>query len=101
VGDGDYEGAEIGRPGRRRLKHAGEIQSFVGVSDHVSKARCPDEPVGQRLIDHTGRLQSAKCVGVALGRPGAVRDARRDRQVNHHLRGLPEMQDDDVGGVRR
>ena len=81
--------------------HAGQVEALVCVRDDVSEAGRSHKPIGQRLRDDSRPLQASKRVAIALWRSGPVRHTRRDRQVDHNLRGLPQMEDDGICRIAR
>ena len=71
------------------------------MSDHVPEARSPAQPRGESIVDDTGDGKPPEGLGIAGGRSQIEMEAGRHSHIDHHLHGLPEMQDHRIRGVRR
>ncbi len=73
------------------------------MHDEIAEAGGPREPLGQFPRDDLGVREASERVGVGGRAAQSQPHARRHRQVDHHLNGLPQVQDDRVrsGGLRQ
>ncbi|MDP2626342.1 MAG: hypothetical protein Q8Q58_05470 [Candidatus Rokubacteria bacterium] len=71
------------------------------MRDHVAEAGGATEPRREGVVDDSCPGQSTEGIGITGGRTEVEVEAGRQRQVDHHLHGLPEVKDHDVRDIRR
>jgi hypothetical protein len=90
------ERSEIGRAGRCDGMNTPEIQPPVAVHDEVAETGGPAQALGKVIGDDVGLGQLPECVPVRGRTAEAETHARRDREIDHDLHGLPQVQHDRV-----
>ena len=81
--------------------HAGHVESFVRMRDHVTEPGGSLEPRCKIRLDATCLGESAKRVSVGRRRAELERHACGNRDIDHDLYRLPQMKDDGVRHVAR
>ena len=84
-----------------RAEHPAHVELIVGVGDDVAEPRRPSEAGGQRLVDDAGAGEAAERLRIGRRRPEVPAETRRDREIDHDLDGLPQVEDHGVRRVRR
>lgn len=92
---------QVGRPVTPSLPDAAQVEVLVGMRDDVAETGRTNEPLRQLVRNDTGVTQTSKRIGVGGRRAEIETGTRRDREIDHDLSGLPEVQDDGIGGIRR
>lgn len=96
VAQGREKHQQIRRPGRGRLMDAPQVELTIAVTYQVPKACRPRQAIGEFGRDDLPVSQLSESVAVGWRAAEPQPYAGRDREVDHYLDGLPQMQHDRV-----